>query len=72
MRPSDCSKCERAVDRNARLILHVRRVASKLHVALHHRGTWADCREPQCQETADVVDGKPSIRVESTLSRKDS
>jgi hypothetical protein len=58
MRPIDCPSCYRAADRNAQLVVALRRAAALLHHALNHRPiAWFVCPEPECRASAAAVEG---------------
>ncbi|MQA28474.1 MAG: hypothetical protein GEU82_01365 [Luteitalea sp.] len=58
-----CLDCDRHVARNARLIVELRHVAQRHHVALAHRTeTFATCEDAACRATVAVLQqGKISV-----------
>jgi len=50
-----CPVCTSAIDRNARLAVHVRKVTILVHAQGHHGGEWRQCADPICAATRRLL-----------------
>lgn len=53
-----CERCDRLLERNARLIVALRHAIAQLHQALHDwRIPWTTCSDEACRAAVRLIEG---------------
>jgi hypothetical protein len=70
-RKNELSKDEiidRAAERNARLIVQLKRMIRLFHNAEHRRGiNWTECGEEDCVKTGRIIEEQDASQVRKTI-----